>query len=125
MKKQKQQIIDGRYQLGIVYDWIMREGKCSVEARALYMEIAFFSLNVYHKRKVAIAKDKLSFKSRRLYKYRDELVALGYIGWQNTKAYTLFWLEEPNYTLKKFKFSGDEKKKEAEVSTEADEDINF
>lgn len=125
-KKKQSKIVDGRYQLGIVTDWLYRQDiTITPEAQILYSYIAFTSLNVYHKRKVAIKADRLPFQGRRLYKYRDELVALGYIGWQNTKAYSLFWLLEPNYTLKSFVYKGDEVKSEVEIDTISDEAINF
>lgn len=117
---------DIRLQLGIVTDWLYRQDLAlSPEAQILYSYIAFASLSKYHKRKVAIGVDELPFKSRRLYKYRDELVALGYIGWHSTKVHSVFWLLEPNYTLKSFKYKGDEVKSEVEIDTIADEVINF
>jgi len=126
MKNTKQKkIIDGRYQLGIVTDWLYRRDDLSSEAKMLYTTIALYSLNVYHKRFVNIGLEKLPFKAKRLKKYRDELVLLDLIGWKNTKAYTLYWLKEPNYTIKNFKFKEDEKKEESKTSTSVDEEITF
>jgi len=127
MKKQKKKIVDGRYQIGLVTDWIMRKDKISYQAKQLYITIALYSLNVYHKRQVNIGLEKLPFKDKPLKKYRDELVSLGLIEWKNTKAYTCYWLKEPYMFIKDFKFIEDEVKNESDIKTsnEDEEEIDF
>lgn len=126
MKKQKKKIIDGRYQIGLVTDWIMRKDKISYQAKQLYITIALYSLNVYHKRQVNIGLDKLPFQSKALKKYRDELVELKLIDWKNTKAYTCYWLKEPSMILRDFQFKTDETKDESEIKSDnSDEEIQF
>jgi len=104
MKNTTKKIIDGRYQIGLVTDWLMSNHSLLGNELVIYMKILHMSCNKYHKRRVAIKQDEFGLNSKTLKKYRDMLTEKKIINWKTTSGYTVYWLEQPYYLIKDFVF---------------------
>jgi hypothetical protein len=100
----KNKIIDGRYQMGLVTDWIMKNHNLNGNELLIFMKILYLSCNKYHKRRVAIKQDEFGLNSKTLKKYRDILTDKKIIDWKVTSGYTVYWLEQPYHLIKDFVF---------------------
>ena len=126
-KKTKSKVFDGRMQIGITTDWILKDDSISYQAKILYITIAEQSFNRFKKRWTAIGLQFLPFNGKTLYKYRDELVLRGFIEWKDTSKYTIYRVVEPKIEIKNFLFRNDipdDKAKQIEDKQE-DEEVQF
>lgn len=125
-KKIKSKVFDGRMQIGIATDWILKDDSISYQAKILYITIAEQSFNRFKKRWTAIGLQFLPFNGKTLYKYRDELVSKGFIEWKDTSKYTIYRVVEPKIEIKNFLFRNDVPDDKSEVKQiESDEEIEF
>lgn len=106
MEIKQNKIIDGRMQLGMVTDWIFAQD-LSNEEKILYITIAKYSYQSYHRRSSNIQKEKFGFSKNTLGKYRKSLTDKGFIKWCSTKAYTAYEILEPKEIIDRFYFKGD------------------
>jgi len=108
MSKEIKKVIDGRMQLGIVIDWLYKNHTdMSIGEKSVYTTIAVGSLQRFHKKSPNIKMSDFSMDKKTLHKYREALVAKGLIRYKRTKAYTAYWLLQPNEELSRFFYGGE------------------
>lgn len=94
--------------MGIVLNWILTNYELKPQEHKIINIITQYSLNKYHKRKVAIKQSEFNMDSKTLMKYRKSLTELGLISWKQTSGYTVYWLLQPIQEISNFVFTDKE-----------------
>ena len=110
MKQQQKKIVDGRFQIGILFDWIEKQ-KVSKDEQYIYMKIAYCMCQKFHRRSPNIGLEEFNMSRSTLTKYRNILIEKKWLKFTVTRKYSAYELLEPMNILDTFEFKGEYKDK--------------
>jgi hypothetical protein len=116
-EQKKKRIVDGRFQIGILYDWIKKQN-IQKDEEYLYMTIAYNMCQKFHKRSPNISLDTFDMSKPTLTKFRKKLIDRGWLQFKRTKAYSSYKLIEPKEILDTFYFSSEKENNTKQNKTE-------